>query len=58
MVPDAASATTAIEISVPVNSSGNPVAPGEQPTGWRFRMDTGSSGNGRTFSIYLVCAAQ
>jgi hypothetical protein len=55
MNPDTVSVINAIELSVPVNSSGNPTAPGEQPTGWRIRMDTGNSSGGRTFDVYLHC---
>jgi hypothetical protein len=44
----------AVEMSVPVNSSGTPVMAGQQPTGWMVRLDTPS---GRTFNVYLHCVA-
>jgi hypothetical protein len=44
----------AIEMSVPVNSSGTPVTEGQQPTGWMLRVDTPPAGR---FAVYLQCVA-
>jgi hypothetical protein len=42
--------------SYPVNSSGNPLAPGEIPTAWKVGVDNFSSGV-LPFTVYVICAA-
>jgi hypothetical protein len=43
-----------VELSTPAESDGSEPEAGEQPTGWRARVDSGAN---QPFTVYVLCAS-